>query len=156
MKWSQWNCIAPLWRQSCFPSGSAGKNLTAVQKTQETRVWSLGWEDTLGKEMATHSSILAWRIPWMEEPGGLPSMGSQRVRHNWVTNTFTFTICTHGPLLTALQVGGTGSLWVSPPAHVTWLSDKWYKSECHEIKCILINFSKKNRTTHTYFLFTCC
>ena len=39
--------------------------------------------------MATHSSILAWRIPWTEEPGGLQSMGSQRVGHNWVTNTFT-------------------------------------------------------------------
>ena len=49
---------------------------------QETRVQSLGREDLLEKEMATHSSILAWRIPWMEEPGRLQSMGSQRVRHN--------------------------------------------------------------------------
>ena len=55
------------------------KNLPAMQ---ETRVRSLGWEDPLEKEMATHSSILAWRIPWAEEPGGLQSMGSQRVRHN--------------------------------------------------------------------------
>ena len=44
---------------------------------RETRVRSLGWEDPLEKEMATHSSILAWRIPWTEEPGGLQSMGSQ-------------------------------------------------------------------------------
>ena len=43
----------------------------------ETQVQALGWEDPLEKEMATHSSILAWRIPWMEEPGGLQSMGSQ-------------------------------------------------------------------------------
>ena len=50
---------------------------------RETRVWSLGWEDPLEKEMATHSSILAWRIPWIEEPGGLQSTGSQRVRHDW-------------------------------------------------------------------------
>ena len=50
------------------------KNLPAVQ---ETRVWSLGWEDPLEKEMATHSSILAWRILWTEEPGGLQSMESQ-------------------------------------------------------------------------------
>ena len=49
---------------------------------QETQVQSLGREDLLEKEMATHSSILAWRIPWMEEPGGLWSMGSQRVRHD--------------------------------------------------------------------------
>ena len=50
---------------------------------QETRVQSLGREDPLVKEMATHSSILAWRIPWMEETGRLQSMGSQRVRHDW-------------------------------------------------------------------------
>ena len=55
------------------------KNLPAMQ---ETRVQSLGWEDALEKGMVTHSSILAWRILWMEEPGGLQSMGSQRVRHD--------------------------------------------------------------------------
>ena len=49
---------------------------------RETQVQSLGREGPLEKEMATHSSILAWRIPWMEEPGGLWSMGSQRVRHD--------------------------------------------------------------------------
>ena len=47
----------------------------------ETRVWSLGWEDALEKGMTTHSSILAWRIPWTEEPGGLQSMGLQIVGH---------------------------------------------------------------------------
>jgi len=57
---------------------------------QETRIQSLGWEDLLEKGMVTHSSILAWRIPWTEEPGGLQSMGSQRVGHNLVTNTFTY------------------------------------------------------------------
>ena len=48
----------------------------------ETWVQSLGREDTLEKEMETHSSILAWKIPWTEEPGGLQSMGSQRIGHN--------------------------------------------------------------------------
>ena len=48
----------------------------------ETQAQSQGWEDPLEKRMATHSSILAWEIPWTEEPGGLQSMGSQRVRHN--------------------------------------------------------------------------
>ena len=57
------------------------KNLLAMQ---ETRVWSLGWGDSLEKEMATHSSILAWEILWTEEPGRLQSMRSQRVGHNWV------------------------------------------------------------------------
>ena len=61
------------------------KNTPAMQ---ETRVWSLGWEDPLEKGMATHSSILAWRIPWTEETGGLHSPWWHRVRHNWVTNTF--------------------------------------------------------------------
>ena len=60
------------------------KNLPAMQKTQ---VWTLGWEDPLEKEMVTHSNILAWKIPWMEEPGRLQFMGSQKVRHNWATNT---------------------------------------------------------------------
>ena len=54
------------------------KNLPAMQ---ETWVRFLGWEDPLEKGMATHSSILAWRIPWTEEPGGLQSTGSQRVGH---------------------------------------------------------------------------
>ena len=55
------------------------KNLPAMQ---ETVVQSLGWKDSLEKGMATHSSILAWRIPWTEEPGGLQSMGVQRVRYD--------------------------------------------------------------------------
>ena len=60
-----------------FPGGSAVENPSAVQ---ETLVQSLGQEDLLEKELAIHSSILAWRIPWTEEPGGLQSMGSQRAR----------------------------------------------------------------------------
>ena len=52
---------------------------------QETWVCSLGWKDSLEKEMATHSSILAWKVPWTEEPGGLLSTGSQRVGHNLAT-----------------------------------------------------------------------
>ena len=59
------------------------KHLPAMR---ETRVRSLGWEDPLEKEMATHSSILAWEIPWTEDPGRLQSMGSQRVGHDWATS----------------------------------------------------------------------
>ena len=66
------NCGASLEAQSV-------KRLLALR---ETWVQSLGWEDPLEKEMATHSSILAWRVPWTEEPGGLHSTGSQRVGHN--------------------------------------------------------------------------
>ena len=63
------------------------KNPPAMQETQEMRVRSLGQEDPLEEGMATHSSILAWRIPWTEVPGGLQSMGSQRVGHDWATFT---------------------------------------------------------------------
>ena len=65
--------------------GSAVKNPPAMQELQETRVRSLGREDPLEEEIATHSSILAWEIPWTEEPGGLQFMGSQRVGHNLET-----------------------------------------------------------------------
>ena len=57
------------------------KNPPVMQETQETQVQSLGLEDPLEEEMASYSSFLAWRIPWTEEPGGLRSMGFQRVKH---------------------------------------------------------------------------
>ena len=59
------------------------KNLPAMQQTQ---ILSLGWEDLLEMGMATHYSILAWRIPWTEKPAGLPSMGLQRVGHDWASD----------------------------------------------------------------------
>jgi len=68
------------------------KNLPAMQ---EIWVWSLGQEDPLEEDMATHSSILAWRISWTEEPGGLQSTGLQRVGHDWVTNTHIHTHTQH-------------------------------------------------------------
>ena len=66
------------WRLKCLPG------------MWETLVWSLSWEDPLEKEMATHSSTLAWRIPWKEEPGRLQSIGLQRVGHNWATSLSFF------------------------------------------------------------------
>ena len=66
------------------------KNLSAME---ETKVRSLGRKDPLEKGITIHSSILAWRIPWTEEPGGLQSMGSQRVRHL----TFLYSLVSHGP-----------------------------------------------------------
>ena len=75
-----------------LPLGSRASLVAQVVKKppamQETRVQSLGQEDPLEKGMAAHSSILAWKIPWTEEPGGLQSMGLQRVGHDWATNTF--------------------------------------------------------------------
>ena len=65
-----------------FQNSLVGQRLRHLPAVWETWVQSLGQEDPLEKEMATHSSILAWRIPWTEEPGGLQSIGSQRVRHD--------------------------------------------------------------------------
>ena len=69
--------------------GSDGK---ASATMREPGVQSLGQEDPLEKEIATHSSTVAWKFPWTEESGGLQSIESQRIRRNWVTNTFTFTL----------------------------------------------------------------
>ena len=74
-----------------YRASMVAERVKCLPTMQETQVWSLGQEDTLEKEMAPHSSTLAWKIPWMEEHGRLPSMGSQRVRHNWATSlSFSF------------------------------------------------------------------
>ena len=70
----------------CFPGSSDGKASTCNAGDQGSKF--LGWNDPLEKEMATHSRTLAWKIPWMEEPGRLQSMGSQRVGHDWATSLY--------------------------------------------------------------------
>ena len=78
--------MAPCYKISLgwvIPGASlVAQRIKRLPAMQETQVRSLGWEDPLEKEMATHSSTLAWRIPWTEEPGRLQSTGSQRVRHD--------------------------------------------------------------------------
>ena len=69
-----------------FPGGS-DSNISACNPG--SLVWSPGQEDPLEKGLATCSGVLAWRIPWTEEPSGLQSMGLQRLEHDWATNTFT-------------------------------------------------------------------
>ena len=82
---------------SIYWASLVAQRVKRLPAMRETRIWSLGWEDALEKEMAAHSSILAWRIPWMEEPGRLQSMGLQRVGHNRATSLsfflFLFTEC---------------------------------------------------------------
>ena len=85
---SLWHCFISLYKgyyhQTLdFPGSSDGK-ASAYNVADLGSIH--GWEDPLEKEMATHSSTLAWRIPWMEEPGGLKSMASQRVGHDWATS----------------------------------------------------------------------
>ena len=87
------------------------KNLPAVREMQ---VQSLGQEDPLEEEMATLSSILAWRIPWTEEPGGLQSMESQRVRHDRATYTCLLYPLSRGRrLLVPLNVAPSAGLWLN-------------------------------------------
>ena len=83
-----------LWNKqlTCFSWASlVAQTVKNSPAMQETRIQSLDWEDPLEKGMATLSSILAWRIPWTEEPGRLQSMGFQRVGHKWATNTVCHT-----------------------------------------------------------------
>ena len=80
------------------------KNPSAMQETQEMQVRFLGQEDPLEEDMKTHSSILAWEIPWREGPGGLQSIGSRRVGHDWA----------HGQEPTLLFTGPCGWLWWCP------------------------------------------
>ena len=92
--WNRRNsCYVRLWKnQSIYENewASLVAQMIIYLQWRRSRFKSLGQEDPLEKEMTTHSSILAWGIPWMEEPGGLHSMGSQRVEHDWATNAFTF------------------------------------------------------------------
>ena len=86
-----WKGLTQASKENMLPVGGKGASLVAqtikhLPAMWETWVLSPGWEDTLEKEMATHSSTLAWKIPRMEEPGRLQSMGSQRVGHDWVTS----------------------------------------------------------------------
>ena len=76
--------LASPWVSKGLPEWHSGKKIhLPVQETEETQVWFLGQEDPLEEEMATHSSSLAWKIPWTEEPGRLQSTGSQRAGHDW-------------------------------------------------------------------------
>ena len=81
-----WNHCLRISDKVSFSGDPDSKNPPAMQETQ---VWSLGWADPLEKGMASHSSVLAWRISWTKEPGRLQSMGLQRIGHDWATNTST-------------------------------------------------------------------
>ena len=96
-----------------FPDSSVVKNPPARQKTQKTWVQSLDQEDPLEEGMATHSSILVWRILWTEEPGGLQCMGSQRVRHSWSDLAHTHVKC--------LDLVSAANIWTATIIATIWL-----------------------------------
>ena len=108
------------------------KNLSAMQ---ETWVRSLGRENALEKGMATHSSILARRIPQTEEPGGLQSVGSQRVGRNWVANTFSFTFNTNSTLVWCAFLIWEAWRIVKTPFHLKYpfstVTKGWYSLISH-------------------------
>ena len=104
-----------LYLSVAFPSSAAVKYLPAIQETQETWVPSLGQEVCLEEEMATHSSILAWKIPWTEEPGRPQSMGSQRVRYHGACTLGNFSALPQDELAHALLSSCTEFLWLGQP-----------------------------------------
>ena len=81
-----------IYKYSHFGASLVAQKVKNLPATWETQVRFLGLEDPLEKEMATHSTTLAWKIPWTEEPGRLQSMGSKRVRHNWATSLSLFSL----------------------------------------------------------------
>ena len=121
----------------------------------ETWVQSLGQEDPLEKEMATHSSILAWRIPWTEEPGGLQSTGLQKVGHDWATSLSL----SYSTSLDSTRLFSTGVLPAYIPSRVsivlpptsTWYCEivKFYHSDEHIMLCHYI-FSMRWKLVKCY------
>ena len=124
-----------------FPGGASSKEPVCQCRRHKTQVQSLNWEDPLEESMATHSSIVAWRIPWSEEPGGLWSMPSQRVRHNWVTNTQSY--LTEGE-------GEHGTGWFS--TYSKTFSPRWWLMTRRFAHCVL----GTNRAAEPYGVRSTC
>ena len=105
----------------------SGKESTCQCKRQEMQVRSLGQKDPLEKEMVTHSSILAWKIPQTEDPGGLQSMGSRRVGHDWVTNTFIPSVAQSAVDTEKGALDCTATLGKLPCGNYIWWAGSWRK-----------------------------
>ena len=114
---------------SSWWSSLLAQRVKCLPTMRETWVQSLGWEDPLEKEMASHSSTLAWKIPWTEKPGRLQSMGLQRVRHDWATSLHFH----GGPVVETpcCQYRGTGLIsgWESRFPHALWYGQKRVKKK---------------------------
>ena len=119
---------------STMKASLVAQRLKCLPAMWETWVQSLGQEDPLEKEMATHSSILAWRIPWKEEPGGLQSTGLQRVGHDWATSL-------------SLSWSFFKKCGIVPLDFYYTLKGKWSKSRRNKSKC-----SAEVRSSHSNWL----
>ena len=113
---------------------------------QETWVWSLGWEHPLDKGMATHSSVLAWRIPWTEEPGGLQSTGSQRVRHD--REALTPRLGNHQVHLHSRRIFPERSLWAKQCVRGSVCVAHWIGQT--DVKLTAISTASKTMTQRRY------
>ena len=120
---------------NCFPVAQMVKNLSAMWEAQ---VQSLGKDDPLVKGMATHSSILAWRISWIEEPCGLQSMGLQKVGHGWATITFIFFLKTIKILLfvphSSVALFPPSSLLLFVHQRILWFRRAYSEGELSKLK----------------------
>ena len=119
-----------------MPSDSAVENLFATQELQKMPVPFLGQEDPLQEGITTHSSILAWWIPWTEEPGKLQSIGLQRVRYDWSNSTHTHTLCVcvmcnNSKLLTCIKSFNTRA--------TPWFGYYYYYFTEEDLRCREVN-----------------
>ena len=118
------------WATFTFTFSLGGSDCKELPATPETWVRSLGREGPLEKEMATRNSILAWKIPWTEEPGGLQSMGSHRIWHDQVTNTFTLIficVCARAKLLQlCLTLATVWAVACQPPLSLRFSSKEYW------------------------------
>ena len=105
-KWTDMQCLLQTFPELFHETSLVVQRLKCLPPMWETWVWSLGWGDPLEKEMVTHSSILAWRIPWTKKPSRLQFTGSQRVGHNWVTSPY-WTLPVSGGILVPYPSSGS-------------------------------------------------
>ena len=121
-----WASNSPMW------ASLIAQLVNHLPAMQETWVWFLGREDSLEKELATHSSILAWKIPLTVEPGRLLSMGSQRVRHDWATSLSFFLLSANEKPGTGLRAGTDTGWWdfvsFTEVFTVSWRDGWWHWS----------------------------
>ena len=131
------------------------QRLKCLPAMWETQVWSLGREDPLEKEMVTHSNILAWRIPWREEPGRLQPTGSQRVGHDWVTSLTHSLRYADDTTLMAESEELKSLLMKVKVEWKSWLKTQHSKNEDHGIQShyFVANRCRKNgNSDRLYFL----
>ena len=143
-----------------FPASLMAQTVKCLPTMRETWVQSLGREDLLEKEMAPHSSTLAWRIPWTEEPGRLQSIGSLRVGHDWATSVSVLPLSCIGegngnPLqCSCLENPRDGGVWWAAVYGVAQSQTrlKWLSSRPYNLCCNYWTLSLKHESRHRQYI----